>query len=110
MLNLTEINENSQLLNADENQKKAIFTLIDLKTEQNMKEVILEIRALRTEMDSRFTTMEAKFSAMEIKFDSRFDTLQSRLTTLEKIVWGLLNSVALTIVSTIIIAIVNKFF
>ena len=80
-MNLTKINENSELLNADENQKKAIFALIDLKTDQNMKEVILEIRALRTEIG-----------------------------TLEKLVWGLLYSFAITIVTTIIIAIVNKFF
>ena len=50
-MNLTEINEQNELLNADKNQKKAIFTLIDLKTNHNMKEVILEIRALRSEMD-----------------------------------------------------------
>ena len=60
-MNLTKINENAELLNADENQKKAIFTLIDLKTDQNMKEVILEIRAIRTE-----------------------------IATLEKLVWGTL--------------------
>ena len=57
-----------------------------------MKEVILEIRALRSEMDARF------------------DSLQSRLSTLEKLVWGLLYGFATTIVTTIIIAIVNKFF
>ena len=57
-----------------------------------MKEVILEIRALRTEMDARF------------------DTLESRLSTLKKLVWGLLYGFATTIVTTIIIAIVNKFF
>jgi len=91
-MNFTKINENFELLNADENQKKAIFALIDLKTEQNMKEVIMVIQNL------------------ESKMEARFDTLQSRLSTLEKLVWGLLYSFALTIVSTIIIAIVNKFF
>ena len=87
-MNFTKINENSELLNADENQKKAIFAMIDLKTDQNMKEVILEFR----------------------KMDARFDALQSRLSTLEKLVWGLLYGFATTIVTTIIIAIVNKFF
>jgi len=80
-MKLTEINQNSELLNADENQKKAIFALIDLKTSQDMKEVILEIKKL-----------------------------EDKLLTLEKLVWGLLYSFALTIVSTIIIGIVNKFF
>ena len=67
--------------NLKEIHLKAIFALIELKTDQNMKEVILEIRALRTE-----------------------------IATLEKLVWGLLYSFAITIVTTIIIAIVNKFF
>jgi len=80
-MKLTEINQNTELLNADENQKKAIFALIDLKTSQDMKEVILEIKKV-----------------------------EDKLLTLEKLVWGLLYSFALTIVSTIIIGIVNKFF
>ena len=67
--------------NLKEIHLKAIFALIELKTDQDMKEVILEIRALRTE-----------------------------IATLEKLVWGLLYSFAITIVTTIIIAIVNKFF
>ena len=78
-MNLSEINENAELLNADENQKKAIFTLIDLKTDQNMKEVIMVIQNLESKMEARFTTI-----------DARFDTLESRLSTLEKLVWGIL--------------------
>ena len=88
-MNLTKINENAELLNADENQKKAIFTLIDLKTDQNMKEVILEIRALRSEMDARF------------------DTLESRLSTLEKLVWGILLTIAITVATTLILKIIE---
>ena len=89
--------------NLKEIHLKAIFALIDLKTDQNMKEVIMVIQNLESKMDARF-------SAMDIKFDARFDTLQSRLSTLEKLVWGLLYGFATTIVTTIIIAIVNKFF
>ena len=81
-MNLTKINENSELLNADKKQKKAIFTLIDLKTNQDMKEVILEIRALRTEMESR-------------------------LSTLEKLVWGILLSITITVVATVILKIIG---
>lgn len=88
-MNLTKINENAELLNGDENQKKAIFTLIDIKTDQNMKEVILEIRALRSEMDARF------------------DTLESRLSTLEKLVWGILLTIAITVASTLILKIIG---
>ena len=36
--------------NLKEIHLKAIFALIELKTDQDMKEVILEIRALRTEI------------------------------------------------------------
>ena len=84
-MNFTKINENSELLNADENQKKAIFALIDLKTDENMKEVIMVIQNL------------------ESKFDTRFSVL-------EKLVWGLLITFVTSIISAIIIAIVTKFF
>jgi hypothetical protein len=60
-MNLTEINQQSELLNADENQKKAIFALIDYKTTQDMKEVIIEIKKL-----------------------------ENKISTLEKLVWGTL--------------------
>ena len=56
--------------------------MIDLKTNQDMKEVILEIRALRTEMESR-------------------------LSTLEKLVWGILLSITITVVTTVILKIIT---
>ena len=68
---------------------KAIFALIDLKTEQNMKEVIMVIQNL------------------ESKMEARFDTLESRLSTLEKLVWGILLTIALTVATPIIMKIIG---
>ena len=44
---------------------------------------------------------------LESKMEARFDTLESRLSTLEKLVWGILLTIALTVATPIIMKIIG---
>ena len=69
MKNLKELSDKlKQFDDLPKDQKNAILQLIDLKTELDMKEVIMEIRNMESKFESKFSAIESKFSAIESKF------------------------------------------
>lgn len=50
------------------NNREAIVGLINTKTNEDMKEVLQEIRSLKSDMDNRFAAIDSKFTAIESRF------------------------------------------
>ena len=76
MKNLKELSDKlKQFDDLPKDQKNAILQLIDLKTELDMREVIMEIKSMKSEFESKFSAIESKFSAIESKFESKFSIL-----------------------------------
>ncbi len=61
----SEIQKQLKKLNIDDNTKTAITTLIDIKTENDMREVIKEIGALKNTFESKFNVFESKLNVLE---------------------------------------------
>ncbi len=57
----SEIQKQLKKLNIDNHTKEAITTLIDIKTENDMREVIKEIGALKNVLENRITSLDNKF-------------------------------------------------
>jgi hypothetical protein len=62
-MNLKSISD--QVSNLDNKQKSAILELIDLKTNQDMREVISEIRLLKSDMDTKFSAIDTKITTLQ---------------------------------------------
>lgn len=60
------------------NNREAIVGLINTKTNEDMKEVLQEIRSLKADMDNRFAAIDSKFTAI----DSKFTAIESRFKTI----------------------------
>ena len=56
---------NIKFENLENDPKKTILEIIDIKTESDMKEVISAINNLETNMDAEFHKMDAKFQTIE---------------------------------------------
>lgn len=83
--------------------RQPIVKLIDFKTNEDMKEVIAEIKGLRSDMDNKFNAMDSKFTAMDAKFtamDGKFASLDWRL----KILYWVIGVIA---IPTLLLAIAN---
>ena len=63
-MKLNKLNEDIKKLNLPKKQKNAILQLIDLKTELDMREVIMEIKSMKSEFESKFSAIESKFSIL----------------------------------------------
>jgi hypothetical protein len=75
-MDLTKLSDASDQL--DEKNKKAILDVINLKVEDDMKDVL-------TKMDSMFARFETRFEHMEGKFaqiDSKFTHVEDKISTL----------------------------
>ena len=72
----SEIQKQLKKLNIDNHTKEAITTLIDIKTENDMREVIKEIGALKNVLENRITSLDNKF-------ESKFNVLENRITSLD---------------------------
>ena len=75
-MDLTKLSDASDQL--DEKNKKAILDVINLKVEDDMKDVL-------TKMDSMFARFETRFEHMETKFaqiDSKFTHVEDKISTL----------------------------
>ncbi len=83
----SEIQKQLKKLNIDNHTKEAITTLIDIKTENDMREVIKEIGALKNVLENRITSLdnkfESKFNVLENAFESKFNVLENRITSLD---------------------------
>ncbi len=72
----SEIQKQLKKLNIDNHTKEAITTLIDIKTENDMREVIKEIGALKNTFESKFNVFEGKLNVLENRItslDNKFD-------------------------------------
>ncbi len=58
----SEIQKQLKKLNIDNHTKEAITTLIDIKTENDMREVIKEIGALKNTFESKFNVLDNRIS------------------------------------------------
>ena len=63
-MNLKDVQENLVELGFETSQQKAILDLIDTKINNDMKEVISEIRRLEDKMDTKFGATDTKFSIL----------------------------------------------
>ena len=64
--------------NLPKEEKNNILELIDLKTELDMKEIIMEIRNMESKFETRFSAIDSKFNGIDSKFsgiDSKFNIL-----------------------------------
>ena len=66
-------------------QKAAILHIIDLKTNNDMKEVVQAINALKTEMDYKF------------------DVIEKRFLSVEKLIYGVLITFIVSVVTSIVL-------
>ena len=71
-----EIQKQLKKLNIDDNTKTAITTLIDIKTENDMREVIKEIGALKNTFESKFNVLENRITSLDNKFDNRISNFK----------------------------------
>ncbi|MBR0574464.1 MULTISPECIES: hypothetical protein [Pasteurellaceae] len=67
MVNLTQINDQFEKIPND--QRGAIVTLINIKTEDDMEKVL-------NRLDTIEAKFESKFDALETKFDAKFESLR----------------------------------
>ncbi len=79
----SEIQKQLKKLNIDNHTKEAITTLIDIKTENDMREVIKEIGALKNTFESKFNVLENTITSLDNKFESKFNVLENRITSLD---------------------------
>jgi len=63
-------------INVNRQTKKGILTVIDLKVNSEMKEVIVRI----DNMEKRFEIVDHRFDQMEKRFDQRFDEMEKRFS------------------------------
>ena len=55
--------------NLPKEEKNNILELIDLKTELDMKEIIMEIRNMESKFETRFSAIDSKFNGIDSKFN-----------------------------------------
>ena len=72
----SEIQKQLKKLNIDNHTKEAITTLIDIKTENDMREVIKEIGALKNTFESKFNVLENRITSLDNKFDNRISNFK----------------------------------
>ncbi|MDR0296160.1 MAG: hypothetical protein LBH91_08320 [Prevotellaceae bacterium] len=66
-------------LNVNRQAKEAILTVIDLKINSEMKEVITRIDQMEKRVDQRFEFVDQRFEAMEQRMDQRFEAMEQRM-------------------------------
>lgn len=69
---MNKINDASDQL--DKKNKKAILDVINLKVEDDMKDIL-------NKMDSMFAKFDGKLAQIESKFDSKFAQIETRFET-----------------------------
>ena len=83
MKNLKELSDKlKQFDDLPKNQKNAILQLIDLKTELDMREVIMEIKSMKSEFESKFSAVESKFESKFSAIESKFSAIESKFSIL----------------------------
>jgi flagellar capping protein FliD len=74
-----------ETINVNRQTKKGILTIIDLKVNSEMKEVVMRIDSMEKRFDQRFEAVEQRFEVvdrrfdeMEKRFDQRFEAVDRR--------------------------------
>ncbi|MDP8043640.1 hypothetical protein QJT99_04690 [Pasteurella atlantica] len=98
MVNLTQIND--QLEKIPNDQRGAIVTLINIKTEDDMDKVL-------NRLDTIEAKFESKFDAIETKFDAKFDAIDAKFDAVDKAIsaqkWYIMATITIVgILSTLI--------
>ena len=79
---------------SQDNNTPVSFTLGDrdrlMRNEQNIKNVSVEIRALRTEMNVRFESVQKDVKSLEQKMDIKFDAQQKQISMIITLLFFLL--------------------
>jgi len=71
-------------INVNRQTKQGILTVIDLKVNSEMKEVLMKIDSLEKRMDQRFELVDQRFEAMEQRFGQRFEVVDRRFDEMEQ--------------------------
>jgi len=84
MSKLTEAAELLDQLPAE--SRRAITTLIDLKTEDNMDKVLNKLDSMKETFNARFEllekTVDVRLKALDDKIDTKFDALTHRINAI----------------------------
>lgn len=63
-MDISEVIQKSEALNVSSQDRQIISELIDLKTNENMKEVLSAINSLRSDIDTKFDSVEMRIKTL----------------------------------------------
>ncbi|MBR0574466.1 MULTISPECIES: hypothetical protein [Pasteurellaceae] len=105
MVNLTQIND--QLEKIPNDQRGAIVTLINIKTEDDMDKVLNRLDTIEAKFESKFDAIETKFDAKFDAIDAKFDAIDAKFDAVDKAIsaqkWYIMATITIVgILSTLI--------
>jgi chromosome segregation ATPase len=86
-MDLSVLQRQLDTINVNRQAKKGILTVIDLKVNSEMKEVILRIDQLEKRHDQRFELIDQRFEAIDRRFeaiDQRFELIDQRFEAINQ--------------------------
>ena len=102
-MDLTKLSDASDQL--DEKNKKAILDVINLKVEDDMKDVLTKMDSMFAKFDSKLAQMDNKFAQKFAQIDSKFAHVEDKIST---VYWVIGLSVGLSTALTAIFIALKK--
>lgn len=91
-------------VNVNRQTKKGILTVIDLKVNSEMKEVIMRIDNMEKRFDQRFEAIDRRFETIDHRFDSMEKHFSTQFSMLKWMI-GILAAMMTTFMTTILLKI-----
>ncbi len=62
---LTDINQETEKIEGNSQQKQAILKLIEIKTDSDMKEVIAKMEGMQIAIDTKFSSLKSEITILK---------------------------------------------